>query len=484
MKLRHLSWPAAAVLLAAASAAGAADARLVNLNAIATDSHGQPVADLAGADFQVSDSGKPQNIAFFRMTPVGAQPLTAPGPGEFSNRSGGKFPHTTLIVLDLLNSQMSDRGFSSAEIARNLQGLETSDSLYFYLLTRDSTLFPVHGLPGGPADVKPESTPWVRKIKPLLDDGLQKVNKLRPGDRTIDVQVRNTYAVLNQVVSALALMPGRNSLIWISHGVPIAARMVSGDDYVRYTPFLQQLVAACERARTTVYTVDPSGILSTDDLAMASADTLQQLAGLTGGVTYRADALAAATRLAMGDGRANYRIEYAPPADGWDGKLHKVRVTCARKGVNLQVKQSYYADAPAEGERDRAALQSAVSSPFDNPDLGLRVLVSPGKTAQSLRFRVLVDPADALATHAGDRYAVQMDIAFVQFTAEGPKSVSKPVVAKVSLTQEQYDTALKNGIPLDDEELPVGADIRKVRVIVYDRGSDLAGSVTVPSGGQ
>ena len=58
------------------------------------------------------------------------------------------------------------------------------------------------------------------------------------------------------------------------------------------------------------------------------------------------------------------------------------------------------------------------------------------------------------------------------------------MVAKVSLTQEQYDSALKNGIPLDDEELPVGADIRKVRVIVYDRGSDLAGSVTVPSGGQ
>jgi len=77
MKLREFPWPAAAVLLAAASSAGAADARLVNLNAIATDSHGQPVADLTSADFQVSDGGKPQSIAFFRMTPVGAQPLAA-----------------------------------------------------------------------------------------------------------------------------------------------------------------------------------------------------------------------------------------------------------------------------------------------------------------------------------------------------------------------------------------------------------------------
>ncbi len=481
MKLRHLSGSAAVVLLAAN--AGAADGRLVNLNVIATDSHGQPVADLSSADFQVSDGGKPQTVAFFRMTPVKVQPLAAPGQREFSNRSGGVFPHATLLVLDLLNSQMSDKGFSAAEIARNLQGLETSDSVYFYLLTRDAKLYPVRALPNGPADAKPESTPWVGKIKPMLDDALRKVNKLRPGDHTVDVQVRDTYAALNQVVSTLALMPGRNSLIWISHGVPLAARLVSGDDYVRYTPFLQQLATACERARTTAYTVDPSGILSTTDIAMSQADTLQQLANLTGGVAYRTDALAAATRLAMGDGRANYRIEYALAADGWDGKLHKVRATCSRKGVNLQVKQSFYADAPAEGERDRAALQSAVSSPFDNPDVGLRVSVSPGKTAQSLRFRTLVDPADALVTHSGERYSVQLDIAFVQFTAEGPKSISKPVMATVSLTQEQYDAALKNGIPVDDEELAVGADIRKVRVIVYDRGSDLAGSLTVPAGG-
>ena len=484
MKLRHLFWPAAAALLAVSAAEGAADSRPVSLNVIATDSHGQPVADLTAADFQVSDGGKPQNIAFFRMTPVKAQPLAAPGQREFSNRNGGVFPHTTIIVLDLLNSQMTDRGFSSAEIARNLQGLETSDSLYFYLLTRDATVFPVHALPNGPADMKPESTPWVRKIKPLLDDAFQKVNKLRPGDHTVDVQVKNTYKVLNQVVSTLALMPGRNSLIWISHGVPLAVRLLSGDDYASYTPFLQQLVTGCERARTTAYTVDPSGIIPTSDIAMSEADTLQQLANLTGGVAYRADDVAAATRLAMGDGRANYRLEYALSSDGWDGKLHKVRVTCARKGVNLQVRQSFYADAPGEGERDRAALQSAVNSPFDNPDVGLRVAVLPGKTAQSQRLRVLADPADAFVTRSGDRYSAEMDLAFVQFTAEGPKSVSKPVSAKVSLTQEQYDAALKNGIPLDDEELPVGADIRKVRVIVYDRGSDLAGSLTVPLGGQ
>jgi len=483
MKIFRLLWPAGAVLLAAA-AAGAADSHMVNLNVVATDSHGQPVADLTSADFQVSDGGKPQSIAFFRMAPVKATPLVAPGQREFSNRNGGVFPHTTLILLDELNSLMSDRGFSPAEIARNLQGLETSDSLYFYLLTRDAKLYPVHALPDGPADVKPEATPWVAKIRPLLDEALQKVNKLRPGDHTVDEQVRNTYTALNQVVSTLGLMPGRSSLIWITHGVPIAVRLASGDDDVKYTPYLKKLVNTCERARTTAYTVDPSGSVPTGEIAMASADTLTQLASLTGGVAHRGDDVGADTRMAMGEGRANYRIEYALAPEGWDGKLHKVKVTCARKGVNLQFQQTYYADAPAEGDRDRSALQSAVSSPFDNPDMGLRVAVAPGKTAQSLRFRILADPADVLAVHSGGRYTVQLDIAFVQFTAAGPKSVSKPVMLNLSLTQEQYDAALKNGIPVDDEELAVTPDIRGVRVIVYDRGSDLAGSLTVPTSGQ
>jgi VWFA-related protein len=479
MRFCNLLWPAAAFLLAAS--AGAADARFVNVNAIATDSHGQPVADLTPADFQVSDNGKPQEIAFFRLTPVKAPPLAALQPREFSNRNGAAFPHTTVILFDLLNSQMTDRGFSSAEIARNLQGLESSDTLYFYLLTKDARLAPVHGLPDGPSDAKPESTPWTRKIKPLLDEALQKVNRLRAGDGVVDTTVHQTYAALNQVVSTLALMPGRNSLIWISHGVPVSMRLVSGADEVKYTPLLKQFTTGCERARTTVYTVDPSGNTPTSEMALAQADTLQQMANLTGGMAYRGDDVAAATRLAMADGRANYRIQYPLPADGWDGKLHKLRVACARKGVNLQAKQGFYADPPAEGERDRVAMQNAVNSPYDNPDVGLRVSVSPGKAPQSLRFRMLIDPTDARLVHEGDGYTGQMDVAFVQFTAEAPKSVSTPIVAKVSLTQAQYDAALKGGFPLD-EELPVGADIRKVRVIVYDRGSDLTGSLTVPVG--
>jgi hypothetical protein len=44
------------------------ESKLLDLNVIAIDSHGQPVTDLTGDDFQVSDAGKQQKIAFFTAT--------------------------------------------------------------------------------------------------------------------------------------------------------------------------------------------------------------------------------------------------------------------------------------------------------------------------------------------------------------------------------------------------------------------------------
>jgi hypothetical protein len=40
--------------------------KLVYLNVIAVDSHGDPVTDLTSDDFQIADAGKPQKIALFR----------------------------------------------------------------------------------------------------------------------------------------------------------------------------------------------------------------------------------------------------------------------------------------------------------------------------------------------------------------------------------------------------------------------------------
>src|ERR1017187_9797221 len=64
----------------------ASERRLENLNVIAVDSRGEPVTDLTSDDFQVTDAGKPQKIAFFRHTDSKLWQVPALAPNEVSNR--------------------------------------------------------------------------------------------------------------------------------------------------------------------------------------------------------------------------------------------------------------------------------------------------------------------------------------------------------------------------------------------------------------
>src|ERR1700686_3964912 len=94
---------AASALMPQAPAPAAAPSGLVRLSVAALDASGEPVTDLKMDDFQVTDQGKPQRIAFFRAN-LTAPPQTPPlGPREFSNRPGQGLPHSSVILFDLLN---------------------------------------------------------------------------------------------------------------------------------------------------------------------------------------------------------------------------------------------------------------------------------------------------------------------------------------------------------------------------------------------
>jgi VWFA-related protein len=150
--------------------------QMVDLNVVALDIHGQLVADLTRDEFRVTDSGKPQAIAFFRHRDEQLGPSPALGPNEVSNRSGANVPRATLILFDMLNERFGTRGYTANQLVHDLGSLESADYVYLYCLTLDGRLFPVHGLPG-PED-EPALTggaPWTRQIKPLLDSAIRAV---------------------------------------------------------------------------------------------------------------------------------------------------------------------------------------------------------------------------------------------------------------------------------------------------------------------
>lgn len=455
---------------------------LVNLNVAATDEHaghGAPVTDLTAADFEISDNGKPQTIAYFVHPP-------APGPTkpdlrqhEYSNRLAGSASHATVLLFDMFNSNVAEQGFVRNAIIHALESRESSDYLYFYILSRDAKLFPVHPLPDTAAQFQPEQTPWTRQIKPLIDDAMKTVNRLRLAGIVDDDRVKMTYEALNRVVATMAMIPGRKNIVWISRGVPIRLRLVGGPDEINYTPLARKFADQCDQAKLSFYTVYQSSSGTPPPAELVNVETLQTLANLSGGRTYATnDDTVAAVGQAVDQWRASYTIAYRPDADNWDGKPHKIRVTTSRRGTTLLFRQSYDAVAPGT-ERLRAALQSAVSSPLDSPEIGLQVLVTKGSKPGTVQLGILANSADVFQTQQGDNFAAQLTALFVDYTAQGPKAISKPIGFDVKMTKEQHDAAIKNGIRVDQER-PVGEGIEKIKVIVYDAGLNNVGSLTVP----
>jgi len=463
-------------------------APVVKLNVVAVDARGQTVADLTREGFQVFDGGKLQHIASFRRNDVKPLRAAPPQPNEYSNRSGAPLSRATVILFDLLNARFDDRAYAVNQLIPALQHVEASDSLFLYILTLDGTLYPVHPLPDPKTTARTPAKPWTDDIKPLLDEASRKLFVLRPAYLQVDERVRMTYAALEALASRVAGTPGRKSIVWISHGMPISIGSRAGTfDEIDYTPLLQRLTATLDRANVAVYPVRLPGSLApgaSDTLGsgLASTETLEEFAGLTGGRAFGTVDIAGAIAQAAGDARMSYLIAYDPPLDKWDGKYHKIRVACSRKGVRLQTKQGYYAFAgdAHEGDQENAAIGTAISSPFDIPEIGIYARLAPSGTMPgAMNLAVRIDAADVLLEREGDRFTGQLAVGFAGYLADGRVEASPPGTFAPRLSPEQREQAAQQGLSLVGT-VTLPASIRKIRVIVYDRASGAVGSLTVP----
>jgi VWFA-related protein len=287
--------------------------RRITLNVIAFNNSGQPVDDLNKEDFQVSDQGQRQNIGVFRRN--------GSDPGRLrDSRASSRVAPAVVLLFDLLNDNLGNRGYGEEQIDRALEPLESSESLYLYLLTRQGSIVPIRGVPNPGASVDVETTPWTRRIRPILSSALDRVYGLKP--EGLDT-VGTTLAAIGALASPMRGMPGRKNIIWITHGVPEAAGLIP-------------LATRLDREGITLNSVD-QGV----DPGSGAINTLDTFAELTGGKVYANDIHKAVVEV-MSASRSGYVILYAAPR--LDGKYHKIRVTCSRKGIRLQVKQGYYAN--------------------------------------------------------------------------------------------------------------------------------------------
>src|ERR671919_2765389 len=116
---------------------------LVEFTIVATDSKGQPVADLKQSEISIVQNGKPQPVAFFRFEgsafgPDAAEPKHEPiAPGIFTNRPEyfpGPARNVTAIVIDSLNTLPEDQVAVKAQVMQYLRALAPNTRVAVYAL--------------------------------------------------------------------------------------------------------------------------------------------------------------------------------------------------------------------------------------------------------------------------------------------------------------------------------------------------------------
>jgi VWFA-related protein len=460
--------------------------KLVDLNVVALDNKDRPVEDLSADDFQVTDNGKPQPILFFRHND---KRLVAPpetGPRVFTNRPAGRPAHATAILLDLLNESFSAGGSAQEEVLKALSRVESGDELYLYILTRDGRLYPVRDIPAGEGDVPAGGPDWTAHARPIVEKAIKETFSLRSVNMTIIERVAMTYGGLEVLARKLGSVPGRKSLVWITHGLPISVRDAAGE-HIDFQPYLRELSATFARFDAAIYPVMqvPPGMATAGSeeaqySGMGSKETLSQFAELTGGRTKGNIDIGVVVRQAMADTRTSYQIGYRPPESNWDGKYHKIKITCVRKGVKTQSMTGYYA---AEGQKPESqeAIDALVKGGGNSAEIGVTVRATPDAANPGrIHLEAHIDARDICLLRDGDRYVGGLRIAVAAYDQSGQGQTGKVVAIDLKLTAAERDEVMKKGIPYL-REVMLGAPVKEVRLVVADAVLGAAGSVTMPA---
>jgi VWFA-related protein len=455
---------------------------LLTLNLVILDAKGEPFPGLRDVDLDIRDDGKPMHAVFCRQLETAERQPEPLGPREYSNRPMGGNSQSTLVLLDLLNANLTERGSEWNDVVNALRKLESSERLFVYLLTKEGTLYPVRALPEAEQPSPPDGDAWVTQFQALLDDAMHAVNRLRPQEfEDMDARVQRTLSLLWDLSSDFASQPGRKCLVWISHGVPIAARGTN-TQWHDYTALVERLGTDLARSGIAIYAVDQQTDRANPGLS--SLDTLQQLAGLTGGQWFANGATEPAIRQAMSEGRAMYRIGYRPPLERWDNKFHRLRITAEGKGgIKLRVRSvvGYFGDKREADPWQRFALAAAGQA--DASEIGIRATSAPSEKVKGwIHLQVSVDAADLRLTESaprGEAYTGQFLVAFGYYTTGWQTDLTEEIPIDLHLTAQEHDAILRDGVLLSFDR-PVRAGASKIRIVVRDPQSGAVGSLTIP----
>jgi VWFA-related protein len=382
-----------------------ANTRLITVDVIATDSHGQIVRGLTPSDFKVyEDRGVRQQIARFEFVDSSSgaaskAPQPPQLPGLFSNRNMRRSTMApTVILLDALNTGTVDRMQIRHDMLLFLQKIPPDTPVAVFLLgdglqvvqnfTTDPSILreALARISGGVAN--PEKYPE--------DDANSASNELQMNDpqapasvvlsledfektqylEMMQQRVSDTADAMREIAKYLSGYPGRKNVIWFSEAFPI---WIEPDSDFGSDPFMgsgsfdskvQAAAASLMDAGVAVYPVDARGLQTNsvywaqngmqadtespagfaaalnreDNLRLNSQATMTQMADETGGrACENTNDLSGCVLQALKEDASYYEISYYPTGLKWDNQFHKIAVKIGEHGVHLNYRRGFIA---------------------------------------------------------------------------------------------------------------------------------------------
>jgi VWFA-related protein len=480
--------------------------RLVQIDVIARDKHGNPVSGLEAKDFTLLDDGVPQKVTRISVERGSAESDTgniAPvagkqhGPVTYSNTHPENVV-PTVILVDALNTPLEDQSSMEKALVQSLARMKEGTPIALLILGDDLTVV---------SDFTTSSISLSKTAEKgfhLREEGFGPgLNTRKTGNPVADAMIRkvmtkafhaeehdrmtHTLAALNLISERLRHIRGRKSLLWITGGLSIPEG---------YLP-VEDAIDKLNDTNVAVYTVDVRGVvLGPEDSAAVDpndliadikaaheeirGDVLSVVANATGGVSYHnTNRLEGPITQAMADRDLVYVLDYYPTHGSWTGKWHKLRVKTSHPGVRLRYRTSYRATLPAhpEAQEQREMLATLASSPLDYSAIHFNVQVEPGAAADP-RF-VLHVPADDMKWSSQEgKMQCDVQVWFIQKRASGEDLVTNTMKAKLQLAPDAYEEAADQASLASDLKLDPSA--AKVRVMLLDENAGKVGTVDVP----
>lgn len=493
--------------------------QLVEVDTVATDSHGKPVTDLRRDELKIFEDDRPRELAHFsfekveKLDPRATERVRALAQHKskvvFANFSAGvsqvPLNGCTLLLVDWLNTPLEMQMQALDQLKEFVKKVDLSKPLAVYALDRS-----LH-------EIQSFTTDRNVLLSQIEKSGIRTAS-LQPEKRAsnyletdkTDWRVQRTTSALAALALRVRGLHGRKNLIWFSGSFPAG---MFPTDLTGLTPLMEynyggylrgesrdfkgviegasHVLAASDMA---VYPVDAEGLENTmTDASQESwrlyrnamtqriaqrQQSMRTVADLTGGQAfYNHNDIARELADAYRDGDNFYALAFNPAKSKPDGKIHKIRVSCSRPGVQLRYRKTYFAEVRSSSDAvSRSQLEAFVRE--------------IGQTANGLLLMGEIDPHDpeklklwidssALMPLESEHPYFRMDVAVATFDQQGNLLAQNYADLRIKLKRSDL-AAMKQGGMLQTVQFQRTTAATQVRLAMRDLATGLVGTLEIP----